>query len=368
MDSVTQFVLGAGVSCALLGRRIGLRKAAITGGVLGTIPDLDVFLPTKDAVEAFISHRGWSHSLIIHALLAPFIGEGLHRLFKSQHATRAPIYAAVFLILSTHALLDAMTVYGTKLFWPVWNEPVGLGAVFIIDPLYTLPLLTITLWALIHGQWSQTYAKGLVVALGLSTTYLVWSVAGQAIAENRSKAYLAEIDIHPTDILTTPTPFNTLYWRSIALDDDVYYNIYVPLAGSGQAITAYKHERKINDLSCWLDEELSKNNTFRSLARFSKGFFKIYEAGQQVRYADLRMGVTPNYAFTFDLAKREQGYASIIAPRRVELERASGNDWDWLMSGLLGEAIVRQAEANSLVNASTKLSERHQNKNNNRCS
>ena len=32
MDTVTQFALGAGIGAAVLGRRIGVRKAAITGG------------------------------------------------------------------------------------------------------------------------------------------------------------------------------------------------------------------------------------------------------------------------------------------------------------------------------------------------
>ncbi|MBO6510809.1 MAG: metal-dependent hydrolase, partial [Roseibium sp.] len=44
MDSITQFVLGAAVSTACLGKTLGPRKAALIGGVLGTVPDLDVFL------------------------------------------------------------------------------------------------------------------------------------------------------------------------------------------------------------------------------------------------------------------------------------------------------------------------------------
>ena len=49
MDSLTQFALGAGVGAALLGRRIGPRKAALAGGILGTVPDLDVFFPFDDS-------------------------------------------------------------------------------------------------------------------------------------------------------------------------------------------------------------------------------------------------------------------------------------------------------------------------------
>ncbi|MEP1933318.1 MAG: metal-dependent hydrolase, partial [Roseibium sp.] len=66
MDSLTQFTLGAAVSALCLGKVLGPRRAAILGGVLGTIPDLDVFLPFDDPVDAFVLHRGWTHSLFVH--------------------------------------------------------------------------------------------------------------------------------------------------------------------------------------------------------------------------------------------------------------------------------------------------------------
>ena len=75
MDSVTQFTLGAVVGAVVLGR-LGLRRAAITGGILGTLPDLDVYLPADDPIESFVGHRGWSHSLIVHAVVTPLIAEG----------------------------------------------------------------------------------------------------------------------------------------------------------------------------------------------------------------------------------------------------------------------------------------------------
>ncbi|MGB3668335.1 MAG: metal-dependent hydrolase, partial [Bermanella sp.] len=50
MDSVTQVVLGGAVGYAVLGDKVG-RKAALYGAVLGTLPDLDVFLPYGGEVE-----------------------------------------------------------------------------------------------------------------------------------------------------------------------------------------------------------------------------------------------------------------------------------------------------------------------------
>ena len=56
---------------AVIGQKVGPRRAALTGAILGTLPDLDVFLAPDDPIDAFVQHRGWSHSLLVHAALAP---------------------------------------------------------------------------------------------------------------------------------------------------------------------------------------------------------------------------------------------------------------------------------------------------------
>ena len=61
MDSLTQIVLGAAVADATIGRTVG-RRAAIYGAVLGTLPDMDVFVSLGGVVEDFVYHRSASHS------------------------------------------------------------------------------------------------------------------------------------------------------------------------------------------------------------------------------------------------------------------------------------------------------------------
>ena len=61
MDRVTQFAFGACVGIAVLGRKVGPRRAALTGGILGTFPDLDVFLAPDDPIEAFVQHLSLIH-------------------------------------------------------------------------------------------------------------------------------------------------------------------------------------------------------------------------------------------------------------------------------------------------------------------
>jgi len=114
MDSLTQFALGATISTLCLGKKLGPRKAATLGGALGTLPDLDVFLPFDNPVDSFVLHRGWTHAFVIHIVATPILGEVITRLSSALRDYRVLVWWTVFLCLTTHAIIDAMTVYGTR--------------------------------------------------------------------------------------------------------------------------------------------------------------------------------------------------------------------------------------------------------------
>ena len=340
MDSITQLVLGAGVAAAVIGPRVGARKAAVVGAVLGTVPDLDVLIALGDPVTDFIQHRGPSHSLIVQALVTPIFAEPLVRVMRGLRDHRGATYLAVYLCLATHALLDALTIYGTRIFWPIMPEPVGLGSMFIIDPLYTLPLIVAFVWALCVRQWTPRIARVVSVALIVSTAYLGWSAIAQKVAEKRGELMLAELGIEPDRTWATPMPFNTLFWRLIAIDGDRYLNLYIPLLGTQDSVTAYSHSRGGALLACV--DSLPK---VRDVAEFSKGFFKLWEVDGHIRISDLRMGVTPDYVFQFEVAERDGDMLAEVVPVRIPSKRgAVGQDVSWLWTSILGERAVRPAE------------------------
>ena len=73
MDSLSQLALGAACGVAVMGRRTAVWKAAIWGGIAGTLPDLDVILDFGDAVSNMTYHRSYSHGLLLLTLLAPLL-------------------------------------------------------------------------------------------------------------------------------------------------------------------------------------------------------------------------------------------------------------------------------------------------------
>lgn len=343
MDSLTQFTLGAAVTAVCLGKKLGPRKAALLGGLLGTLPDLDVLLPFDNPVDSFVLHRGWTHSVFVHAAATPVIGELLVRTIGALKESRSRVWLTVFLVLSTHAIIDAMTVYGTRIFWPFYPDPVGVGSVFIIDPLYTLPLLFVVIWALVRRDWSSRLQGGLIAALIFSTGYMALSVVLQAHIENRAKAVFAQAGIDARNIFAIAGPFNTVVWKVLGQEDDRYHNLYLSLFdGDDAQARIYSHPTR-PDLTVCLDG----SDAFEKLKWFSRGYYKAELQDGKVVVSDLRMGLTPSYVFSFAVGDYSDGKVKPIPPVAIASEMTSlGQDFDWLAERLVGQPSLRVAEAN----------------------
>jgi inner membrane protein len=214
MDSLTQITLGACVAAACVppGQR---RKAALLGAALGTLPDLDVFLDYGGPVANFTMHRGFSHSLLVLAPIGALLWLALRSFWPPVREAPQRWFAAIFLALLTHPLLDAHTAYGTQLFWPSGSTPVSWATIFIIDPLYTLPLLAGMIAVLIQPV-SQAAGRWLMAGLVWSMLYLGWSWFAQTLVAANARQSLHAQGVAEARLFVSPAPLTTLLWRVVA--------------------------------------------------------------------------------------------------------------------------------------------------------
>lgn len=299
MDSLTQAVLGATIQGALLGRWQG-RRALLYGAILGTLPDLDVLIDYGDAVADMTYHRGFSHSLLVLSALALLITLLARRLRPNPGYSTRRLFLAIWLALITHPLLDAFTSYGTQLLWPIPVPPVSWSSVFIIDPLYTLPLLTAVIVGLLRDlrerpQWLA------VSALGLSSLYLAFTVAGKWMAEQKVEQVLAQRGIQAEQLFSTPTPFNSLLWRVIVIDGADYHETLV-----GWLDDKPPQLQRIPRGSA-LATPLRHSPQHARLAWFTQDVLRYDQIGDQLIVTDLRLGMTGYHPFRFIFAERRDG-------------------------------------------------------------
>lgn len=304
MDTVTQFLLGAAVGETVAGREDG-RRAAGWGGVCGTLPDLDVFVPLGNAVADFTYHRGYSHSLFVLTLATPVIWWLISRLDKRVRAGPRRWLLLIWLALITHPILDAFTVYGTQLLLPFTDYPVSGSTIFIIDPLFTLPLIVGLLIAIIWRHRHRAAVTGLAVA----TAYLALSVVAKVSVERTVHAALAGEGIDDSAVLTTPGPFNIVLWRIVVMEQDGYREGFRSLFRPGAGVRFERY-----DSEPALLHGIEDSWAVQRLKWFTHGFYSVREDDGRVLMTDLRMGLEPDYVFSFVVGARDGAVTEPAGP------------------------------------------------------
>ena len=332
MDSLSQIALGAAVGVATMGRRTAVWKAALWGAVAGTLPDLDVLIDHGNPVHDMVLHRAETHAPFWLTLFSLPLAAAVARL-HGEGALWRRWWLAIWLALVTHPLLDAMTVYGTQLALPFSNHPYGVGSVFIIDPLYTLPLLLGAGWALASKGRSRGLAANLA-GLVLSTAYLGWGVAAQQQVERIARTSLAAQGITAEQLLVSPTAFNSLLWRVVAVAGDHYHEGFYSLRDAEPRLAFDRFDR-----GTALAAELQGVDAVQRIAAFSKGFYKLRQDGDRLLISDLRMGQEPAYLFTFDVARRHSPAAALATPVQVGLRPDLARGLPWLWRRMWGEPL-----------------------------
>lgn len=303
------------------------------GAVAGTLPDLDVLIQHGDPIRNMVLHRAETHAPFWLTLFSFPFAAAIARL-HGEWALWRRWWLAIWLVLVTHPLLDAMTVYGTQLALPFSNHPFGVGSVFIIDPLYTLPLLAGAGWALVTRGNTRGLAAN-AAGLVLSTLYLSWGFAAQQHVDGIARTSLAAQGIAAERVLVVPTPFNSALWRVLAMSDDHYHEGFYSLLDAEPRIQFDRFPSGAD-----LKPELQEVDGVTRLAAFSKGFFKFKQDGPRVLMSDLRMGQEPNYIFTFAVAERHSASVPLAIPEKVgafiDIERVL----PWIWKRALGEPLT----------------------------
>lgn len=314
MDSVSQLVLGAAVAAACVPAR-HRRKALLLGAALGTMPDLDVLIDYGDAVSNMTFHRGFSHSLFVLPIVALLLWAALRRVWAPVREAPARWWWAIVLPLVTHPLLDAFTVYGTQLFWPLTTPPVMGGSLFIIDPLYTVPLLVAVLVAALAGEVRRG-GVAVMVGLVLSTGYAGWSLVAQQRVDAIAAESLRGTPHAEAPRLVVAMPFTTLAWRVVVLTPEGYLEGERSLVADGGPIDfiAHRFDRR-------LLEEAGDLWAVQRLLWFSHGFQRADVVDGELRLGDLRMGQHPTFFFTHVVGRREGGAWGPADNRQIEQPR-----------------------------------------------
>jgi inner membrane protein len=295
MDSITQFVLGASVGIALSPKKTP--KVAIISGCIATLPDLDILLDYGNDLDNIVNHRTFSHAFFYLTIFTPFLAIILAKFFKFMSFYRW--WFLTWLVLITHIILDAFTIFGTGLFLPFNDMRVMIGSIFIIDPLYTLPLLFSLIYLLIKKQ-----AKYNKLALIISTIYLIWTFIVQSFLIPNGKSF------------ATPTPFNSFLWRVVEVESGSAKQYFVNIFGQKSTAKSIKLNHNLSNIN---------PGVIKKYANFSSGFYRLEVKNNQLILSDLRMGNIFHPVFSFIIATKVNGAWQQIKPQKLQNQLSFAN-------------------------------------------
>lgn len=301
MDSLSQIVLGAAVSNAVLGKKIG-NRSIVYGALIGTIPDLDVWIAKFffDPITQIEIHRGFSHSLFFYLILSAFLAFLIQKKERNNHVNFKESYFAVLLILVTHSLLDVFTTWGTQLFWPFYDK-LAIKSIFVIDPLYTIPFLICLIVSIFKNKANPKRYFWNNLGLGISTLYLITTIFLQFLVKNRVEEVLEDKQIQYSNFVVKPSAMNTILWNVIIETDDAFMLSDYSFFDTNEM--KFEKHLKNQHLIDFIEDE----SIIKQLKRISENQFVITNLNDKLQFNDLRFGLLSKnskdikYAFSYEL-------------------------------------------------------------------
>ena len=320
MDPLTQGTVGALLPQVVSRKNLGI--IAILGFLSGMAPDLDIFIRSStDPLLSLEYHRQFTHSIIFIPFGGLICALFLFAVFKKIspfNFKKTWLYCT--LGYGTHGLIDACTSYGTLLFWPFSDMRIAWNNISIIDPLFSLPLISLIVLATIKKK--NVYSK---IALGWAVIYLMLGmylhnvalIVGKEIAEQRGHIV--------SRIKAKPSFGNLILWKIIYETDNQFYvdatNLLYNKTIPGESI------KKLNlkEDFPWLKENSQQYKDVERFKWFSNDFLAVNPQNKNqiidIRYSGLPNEIGGLWGVQLNPKKHNQEHVEFVSMRSASIER-----------------------------------------------
>ncbi|MFM7822620.1 MAG: metal-dependent hydrolase, partial [Bacteroidota bacterium] len=227
--------------------------------------------------------------------------------FLSRYHGRSNLLGWILLFtvnLWVHEFLDTCTMYGTGLLMPFSDERFAFNNIFVVDPIYTIPLIVSVAWLLLVKSDHSHRFKLNLAGLAISSFYMVLTFINHGEAACSLDKTLKKRNINFSNTNTAPTLFNSFLWNVTAQTDSGYWTGYYSVFDDAETVELYFLPKIAES-----EEKFDNDETVDKLRRFSKGFGIIRETPSGSYFHDLRFGQVqgwsdPNspFGFSFNLS------------------------------------------------------------------
>lgn len=330
LDSITHLFLGGAIAAAIAPAKYR-RQALVAGAIINSLPDIDVIplaLFANDPLLNLTWHRAATHSIFVLIPFAVLLWWLLKSRWSLVRENPQRGFWLIFITLLAHPLIDAFTVYGTQIFWPLAVPSTMWSTFFIIDVLF---LIVLMLACVLGWVWRDRVrgTRAITWGLGLSLAYLAWSGVAKWRVEAIASDSLAVLGLRDAPRVSTPMPFNTLLWRVVVMTPNGFLEGERSLWADRGPMAFRAYTSDVQAMAA-----VGKFPATQTLQQFSHGFLKADVLADRLVLSDLRMGAEPDFTFRFAVAEKKNGHWSPLSPP-AQLR------WPWQASRRLPEVWQR---------------------------
>lgn len=231
MDTLTHALSGALLARAACrpDRGSSLQGRTLAGFLAAAFPDSDYALFWIDAANFLNGHRALTHSLVLLPVWAWLLAASLAWL-RGRHSWKV-YYGACVIGLAIHIAGDVITVYGTKLFFPLSDAAWAWGVSFDINP-----YIGVIVAAGLAASWVKPplmAAAGTALALGCFLLFQVL-LREQAMALGRDHAI--RLGLPKATVHAVPQPLSPFHWNLLLVQDDRYWLAHLDFLARNQRL------------------------------------------------------------------------------------------------------------------------------------
>ena len=297
MDPITQGLLGTAAAQLTCRRRSSKASGPSiwwVGALSAMAPDLDVIFGLhSNPMVGMYYHRHFTHSLFFIPFGAALVALILWLLYRRK-ISFSFYYKVALVGWATHGLLDALTTYGTVLFWPFSSHRVAMDSMPIVDLFFTGTLFLGCLYT-----EKKKDIRGVRIASIVASLYMLFGFYqhGQAQSEQMALAQKRGHQMERSRVM--PGINNLFFWRSIyAYKGRIYADGIYVLPGGRRSIVEGQSEELL-PLSSFSSEPKSLQEDAADFYWFSDGWV----VGRPQHFLDARYSaqaneVSPMWGFT----------------------------------------------------------------------
>lgn len=204
-----------------------VRLQVAAGFAAAAFPDFDLILRLIDTLTYLNWHQGPTHSLVLLPLWAWLLAWLFARLSRGRYNWQS-FYRPACLGIAIHIAGDLITSYGLMLFAPFSTGRFSLPLVFVIDPWFSLIIVTGLIASWRHPQRRIPAIVALLVLCG----YVIFLSTLRQQALTAANQYAHAHTLPQVHIDALPQPLSPFHWKIIIRDHAAYHIADIDLSPS----------------------------------------------------------------------------------------------------------------------------------------